>query len=1026
MKQAQGGGRETTASGGSGSWRLVVRVAAAGAVAGAALGGLEAIDLSVTARRLFVTSHERALALRSAFAIDAGLGVLAGLALALVLGIVVLAGRPLARDRAAGWGRAAGLLSLPLVGPSAWVLTSGPRASAMAARPLLVVAAASIVAVALAWAVPRIARRLDGAGRITRAASGVFLLLAGAALHAADARILVRLYPLFHEWLGVLSLAALVGSALLLAPARLPPWLRRASRGLVLVLPPAALGAATGALLFVLSTQNTRAVLAERAPGVARALEVASALGLEAPTASERMAAEAPEIVLEPSRVDERELPVLDVHDRDLLLITVDALRADHLGTYGYRRKDTSPAIDEIARRGVVFERAYSVTPQTSYAVASLLTGKYVRSLYRLGHAPSTETLAHMLRSRGMQTAAFFTDAVFFIDRDRFQAFEEERFGFEYSKMHPLEARPRAAQVLEYLTQRQAGERVFVWVHFFEPHEPYDPHPEHRFGDRDVDLYDGEIAMVDEVVGEVVREMTARRGAPIVVVTADHGEEFGEHGGRYHGTTLYDEQIRVPLVIAVPGIEPSRVRAPVQLIDVVPTVLGLYGVPYGARVRGTDLRPLLFGRERATRAFAETVGSRMVVEGSEKLVCDEAYDLCRLYDLDEDPSEERNLADARPARVRELGGVLRAWTRHARFERAGESASGGEWPEAIRRAMLGDAAVAGEVTLLLEGSDVAVRTQAAEVLGPLGQSEAIPGLVRALGDDEARVSAGAAVSLVELGDRRGTARALEVIADAAERPELAWRAALGLAALPDGSPSVVRFLRELVRSGPRGEGFGPAPASGVVPVETRIAAIERLGDLGDRGSVPILVARLDEIREKSAIVAALGAIGDRRAVLPLARVVADDPYGNVRSAAAGALARLGDRSACPALRRALEGREPVDGALAALVALGGERDLSTDPLAGFRCGAEGCSPPPGGAPVSVPAGRRRVVVWLGARGDGGRLVLEGQAVPVATGWHEVYFDLPAEARGRARSVVLDTDPRDLGVSIRAIARVRVR
>src|SRR6185503_12427125 len=123
--------------------------------------------------------------------------------------------------------------------------------------------------------------------------------------------------------------------------------------------------------------------------------------------------------------------------------------------------------------------------------------------------------------------------------------------------------------------------------------------------DRDVDRYDAEIAAADAGLGAVVATVRERRPNAVVIVAADHGEEFAEHGGRYHGTTVYEEQVRVPLVVSAPGLlPPHRVSAPVQLVDLLPTVLAGLQIPRPARVRGADLGPLLVGAGAPGAGFA--------------------------------------------------------------------------------------------------------------------------------------------------------------------------------------------------------------------------------------------------------------------------------------------------------------------------------------------------------------------------------------------------------------------------------------
>ena len=207
------------------------------------------------------------------------------------------------------------------------------------------------------------------------------------------------------------------------------------------------------------------------------------------------------------------------------------------------------------------------------------------------------------------------------------------------------------SQIAKFFEQEKPA-RAFLWVHFFEPHEPYEKRPAHDFGNGDVDRYDSEIAYTDAAVGRLLRYLDKHRPGAIVILTADHGEEFDEHGGRYHGTTLYDEQIRVPLIIAVPGVPPHVVRGPVELVDLAPTVLGLLDIPVPVRMRGTDLGPWLASPpapdDRLAPAFAEVDEQRMVASARDKLICDVAKGFCAYYDLVADPGERRNLAEAQP------------------------------------------------------------------------------------------------------------------------------------------------------------------------------------------------------------------------------------------------------------------------------------------------------------------------------------------------------------------------------------------
>src|SRR6185369_11796613 len=209
--------------------------------------------------------------------------------------------------------------------------------------------------------------------------------------------------------------------------------------------------------------------------------------------------------------------------------------------------------------------------------------------------------------------------------------------------------------------------------HFFEPHEPYERHEAFSFGGGDVDRYDSEIAYTDAAVGKLIAAVRKRRPNTVIIVAADHGEEFDEHGGRYHGSTLYDEQLRIPLIISIPGIASHVVDGPVELLDIAPTLLNLLDIPVPVRMRGTDLGPWLgvpaAPSARLPPAFAEVEDKRMVVAGTDKLLCDLHWGSCAYYDLAVDPREQRNLAEARPDRAAELRATLDQWLDgHVRLE----------------------------------------------------------------------------------------------------------------------------------------------------------------------------------------------------------------------------------------------------------------------------------------------------------------------------------------------------------------------
>ena len=592
----------------------------------------------------------------------------------------------------------------------------------------------------------------------------------------------MRLYPAFHLGLAALVLgsaplaAEALERALGTAPPEAPARVRRFP-----------VGAGSVALLVLLVLlvvptarrlshfDNFRLLVSEHAPVAGRAVELAARFAPVAPEdavdcdalgASARAEHDACAAVPSAGRT-------LDLRGRDFLLISIDALRADHLGSYGYARP-TTPHIDELAAHSVLFEHAYAPTPHTSYSVTSLMTGKYMRPLLLQGIAQDSDTWAALFRTYGYRTAAFYPPAVFFIDPDRFQTFRDGFLGFEYRWVEFAEGARRIEQVASYLASAPTDKRLFTWVHLFAPHEPYENHPEFPFGDRDIDRYDSEIRYADETVGALVAAFRARKPNSVVIVTADHGEEFGEHGGHYHGTSVYEEQVRVPLIVSAPGaLAPRRIAEPVQTIDLLPTMLTALDIPKPPRVRGRDLGALLAGHrpEGKGLALAETEEQTLLAEGTLRLVCARKLGACQLFDLATDPGEMRDIAADQGrafgelrARLKELGAS------HGRYEQNGLRAEGKGWPAAILRGISGDGDAAEEIAALLDDADLSIRRKAAELLFELKRPEAKAALRLAVGRDEDEiVRRYSALALTRLGEGAPLTFELEKSSDLAVR-----------------------------------------------------------------------------------------------------------------------------------------------------------------------------------------------------------------------------------------------------------------
>jgi choline-sulfatase len=357
-----------------------------------------------------------------------------------------------------------------------------------------------------------------------------------------------------------------------------------------------------------------------------------------------------------------------------LILVTIDTLRADHLGSYGAEEAHTR-TLDTVAREGVRFDAAIAPTPLTLPSHASLMTGldppgHGVRhnAIYRLD--PTLPTLAGRLRERGYATAAvvgaLVLDRRFGLDNG-FDHYDDDR-GDRMSDRVGFAERPADAVVdaaLAWLAD--APDRFFLWVHFYDPHARYDPPPGFAaaFARRP---YAGEIAFVDSQLGRLLDAVDHRwpDGRTLVAVTSDHGESLGEHGERTHAYTLYDATQRVPLLLRGPGLPAGRVIAePVRLVDVAPTLLSRADASAIDGVDGRDLGPLISGGVTTPRAaYSETVATYLDYGWSPVFALRTAgHRYIRaprpeLYDLLSDPGETHNIAALDPGRVAELDAVL--------------------------------------------------------------------------------------------------------------------------------------------------------------------------------------------------------------------------------------------------------------------------------------------------------------------------------------------------------------------------------
>jgi len=352
----------------------------------------------------------------------------------------------------------------------------------------------------------------------------------------------------------------------------------------------------------------------------------------------------------------------------NVLLITLDTIRADRLGAYGFEGIDT-PIIDSLAARGVTFTRAYSPTPLTLPAHTSIFSGTFppyhgVRDNGAFAVPAELTLMAEVFQANGFATAAFVgafvLDSRFGLD----QGFESYFDDFELPRQNIIGLgtvqRP-AEEVIDAALEWLEGEGsspFFLWVHLYDPHTPYAP-PEPYRSKYAGKPYLGEIAYTDAQIGRLLEGLSGRGVADdtFVVVVGDHGESLGEHGEIEHGFFVYEESIHVPLIISLPFAQLHGVRRSqlVSLVDIMPTVLEMSGLDLPPALQGLSLVPLFSGQPDDWRqyVYAETFYPRYHFGWSElQTVQDERYKLIlspepELYDLLEDPDELNNLAGDR-------------------------------------------------------------------------------------------------------------------------------------------------------------------------------------------------------------------------------------------------------------------------------------------------------------------------------------------------------------------------------------------
>lgn len=363
---------------------------------------------------------------------------------------------------------------------------------------------------------------------------------------------------------------------------------------------------------------------------------------------------------------------------RNVILLTVDSLRTD-VPWLGYPRP-IAPNLTALSERAAIYSRAYSGSSYTAKSVATFLSGRYASTLYRDGrfftrYAESNRFLAEILAERGIRSSAWHGHLYF----GRNSGFEQ---GFATWKLVPgirfdpetdndVTSEKMTALGIEILgAPENTKEPFFAWAHYMDPHDQYLKHAESPdFGKKARDRYDSEIWYADHFIGKLLdfaREKPWWKNT-VVIVSADHGEAFGEHGMYKHAFELWEVLTRVPLFLVGPGIQPRRIDERRSHVDLTPTILDLMGVPVPAEMHGQSMLPELEGAPATSREPILTELSedshnpprRALIAGDWKLIGFERGRY-QLFNLAKDPGEAQDLSKSEPAELARMKELLEA------------------------------------------------------------------------------------------------------------------------------------------------------------------------------------------------------------------------------------------------------------------------------------------------------------------------------------------------------------------------------
>jgi arylsulfatase A-like enzyme len=341
--------------------------------------------------------------------------------------------------------------------------------------------------------------------------------------------------------------------------------------------------------------------------------------------------------------------------DFNVILLSIDSWRAD-MPWAGYPRA-IAPRLAEVEKRAVVFDRAYSVSSYTSMSLGGLLAGRvpselsrdgYFFGLYRRGQFFPKELQNAGVHTMGVQAHMYFKSAGFDSGFDDWRLVPGITFDPNTDRDITSPAHEKLAEEM-LADPANDGRRFFFWAHFLDPHDLYMQHDGIDWGSSPRDRYDGEVTFTDGYVGKLLDFIATKPWAPrtVIVLTADHGEEFGEHGMTRHGFEVWNTLVHVPLMVLAPGAAPHHVDVPRSGADLAPTIFEFFGLPPETTFEGKSLVGEIYGDPPAERdivvdlpATSDNGRRRALVHDDRKIICFDTDKACKVFDLAADPMEK--------------------------------------------------------------------------------------------------------------------------------------------------------------------------------------------------------------------------------------------------------------------------------------------------------------------------------------------------------------------------------------------------